>query len=146
MKKKVMVAGLGKSGISAAKLLLDVGSEVFLYDGNTQLDVENIIEKLVEIELKPQPIKSDKTIPTIPPIKHIKTASNKNCCNIFFSFAPIAILIPISFVLSVTDTSIIFITPIPPTTSEITAIDEINIFIVPVVLSIVFLSCLFYHV
>ena len=41
-----MVAGLGKSGISAAKLLLDVGSEVFLYDGNTQLDVENIIEKL----------------------------------------------------------------------------------------------------
>ena len=46
MKKKVMVAGLGKSGISAAKLLLDVGSEVFLYDGNAQLDVENIIEKL----------------------------------------------------------------------------------------------------
>ena len=41
-----MVAGLGKSGISAAKLLLDVGSEVFLYDGNAQLDVENIIEKL----------------------------------------------------------------------------------------------------
>ena len=39
MKKKVMVAGLGKSGISAAKLLLDVGSEVFLYDGNAQLDV-----------------------------------------------------------------------------------------------------------
>lgn len=46
MKKKVMVAGLGKSGISAAKLLLDVGSEVLLYDGNAQLDVENIIEKL----------------------------------------------------------------------------------------------------
>lgn len=53
---------------------------------------ENIIEKLFEIELNPQPIKSDKTIPTIPPIKHIKTASNKNYCNIFFSFAPIAIL------------------------------------------------------
>jgi hypothetical protein len=33
--------------------------------------------------------------------------------------APIAFLIQISLVLSVTDTSIIFITPIPPTSKEI---------------------------
>jgi hypothetical protein len=37
-------------------------------------------------------------------------------------FAPIAFLMPISLVLSVTDTSIIFITPIPPTKSDIAAI------------------------
>ena len=46
---------------------------------------------------------------------------------------------PISLVRSVTETSIIFITPMPPTTSEITAIDEINSVIVPVVFSTIFL-------
>ena len=34
MSNKVLVAGLGKSGISAAKLLLSAGGEVLLYDGN----------------------------------------------------------------------------------------------------------------
>ena len=38
------------------------------------------------------------------------------------SVAPIAFLIPISFVRSVTDTSMIFMIPIPPTSSEIAAI------------------------
>ena len=39
MGEKVMVAGLGKSGISAAKLLLEAGGEVLLYDGNEEIDI-----------------------------------------------------------------------------------------------------------
>ena len=76
-------------------------------------------------------------IPKAPPNEQSKIASIKNCCKILDCFAPIAILMPISRVRSVTLTSMIFITPIPPTTSEITAIDEIRIVIVPVVLCIV---------
>ena len=34
--QKVLVAGTGLSGISAAKLLLDMGGEVVLYDSNVQ--------------------------------------------------------------------------------------------------------------
>lgn len=49
------------------------------------------------------------------------TASIRNCCKTSLARAPTAMRMPISRVRSVTDTSIIFITPIPPTTSEITA-------------------------
>ena len=38
MSQKVLVAGTGKSGIAAAKLLLAMGGEVVLYDGNDKLD------------------------------------------------------------------------------------------------------------
>lgn len=38
MSQRVLVAGAGLSGISAAKLLLDMGGEVVLYDGNSSLD------------------------------------------------------------------------------------------------------------
>ena len=51
------------------------------------------------------------------------TASNKNCLKISRFAAPSAFLNPISRVLSVTATSIIFIMPIPPTTREIAAIE-----------------------
>ncbi len=40
--QKVLVAGTGLSGISAAKLLLDMGGEVVLYDSNTELDAEEL--------------------------------------------------------------------------------------------------------
>ena len=40
--------------------------------------------------------------------------------------APTAMRTPISRVRSVTDTSMMFITPMPPTTSEITAMAEIS--------------------
>src|SRR5574344_1307974 len=53
--------------------------------------------------------------------------------------APTAIRIPISLVLSVTETNIIFITPIQPTTKEITAIAEIKSVKVPVVSEIDFI-------
>ena len=36
--REVLVAGTGKSGIAAAKLILNRGGEVVLYDGNTALD------------------------------------------------------------------------------------------------------------
>lgn len=40
--QKVLVAGTGKSGIAAAKVLLEMGGEVVLYDGNKGLDPEKL--------------------------------------------------------------------------------------------------------
>ncbi|MDD3251992.1 MAG: UDP-N-acetylmuramoyl-L-alanine--D-glutamate ligase [Lachnospiraceae bacterium] len=40
--QKVLVAGSGKSGIAAAKLLLKIGGEVVLYDGNEKLEAEKL--------------------------------------------------------------------------------------------------------
>ena len=40
--QKVIVAGTGISGIAAAKLLLEIGGEVVLYDGNADRDEEKI--------------------------------------------------------------------------------------------------------
>ena len=57
-------------------------------------------------------------VPTRPPIVDKISASNKNCIRISDCFAPIAFLKPISSVLSLTETSIIFIIPIPPTMSD----------------------------
>ena len=39
------VAGLGKSGISAANLLLKNGEEVILFDSNKELDKNAILDK-----------------------------------------------------------------------------------------------------
>lgn len=44
--KKVLVAGTGKSGIGAAKLLIRTGHPVLLYDGNEALDKEILRAKL----------------------------------------------------------------------------------------------------
>lgn len=46
--QKVLVAGSGKSGIAAAKLLLEMGGEVVLYDGNEKLDPDKIRENFDE--------------------------------------------------------------------------------------------------
>ena len=46
----VMVAGLGKSGISAATLLLNKGNEVLLFDSNKELDSSLILSKFKETE------------------------------------------------------------------------------------------------
>lgn len=43
--QKVLVAGTGKSGIAATKLLLKMGGEVVLYDGNSQLNPDTLREK-----------------------------------------------------------------------------------------------------
>ena len=45
--QKVLVAGSGKSGIAAAKLLLQMGGEIVLYDSNDKLDPEKIKEKFI---------------------------------------------------------------------------------------------------
>ena len=72
-------------------------------------------------------------IPTRTPInppKLVSTAASvKNCPKITDFLAPIAFFRPISLVRSVTDTSMIFITPIPPTRREIPAI-QINMVLV----------------
>lgn len=47
-KKRVLVAGTGISGISAAKLLEKAKAQVILYDGNVELKVEDIMAKLPE--------------------------------------------------------------------------------------------------
>ncbi len=48
MSQKVLVAGTGLSGIAAAKLLLSMGGEVVLYDGNTALEPETLKENFEE--------------------------------------------------------------------------------------------------
>ncbi len=68
-------------------------------------------------------------IPRIPPRELTIPASNTNCRIISFRLAPSAFRIPISFVRSVTETSIIFIIPIPATSNEILAIPT-NIFVI----------------
>ena len=60
--------------------------------------------------------------PISPPRLVSTTASVRNCPSIAPFPAPIAFLSPISEVRSVTDTSMMFITPIPPTKSEMPAI------------------------
>ena len=80
--------------------------------------------------------------PTIPPpiVKIID--SIRNCMTTVLSFAPKAFLRPISLVLSITVTSIIFIIPIPPTNKEIAAIPDKSAVKVPVVEEAVFkISC-----
>ena len=44
--KKVTVVGSGISGIAAAKLLLNKNAKVTIYDGNTELDKEKVLERI----------------------------------------------------------------------------------------------------
>ena len=67
-----------------------------------------------------------KPVPIIPQIKDNVSASIMNWSLMSQVFAPTAILIPISLVLSVTETSMIFIIPIPPTIRETEAMDPSN--------------------
>ena len=116
---------------------LPSGVKVEHVKANTIEPVENDIGKLLTNWLKIKPIKPDKAMPMKPPSKQINTASIKNCDKMFICRAPMAMRTPISLVRSVTDTNMIFITPMPPTISEIKAMLEINIVIVPVVDSMV---------
>ncbi len=74
-----------------------------------------------------------KAIPSNPPVMLNTTLSVRNWRSISLFFAPTAFLIPISLVLSVTDTSIMFMIPIPPTRRAIPAMLEmviVNIFVI----------------
>lgn len=77
-----------------------------------------------------------RTSAIIPQIKVITTDSTKNCKIISLFKAQIAFLIPISLVLSVTDTIIIFITQIPQINNDNPQIKSKNAFIILVVCSI----------
>lgn len=72
-------------------------------------------------------------IPKIPPIPVINIDSIKNCHRIEAGFAPMALLIPISRRRSVTDTYIIFITPIPPTNKDIPETTAIKV-VIPLII------------
>lgn len=48
--KRVVVAGAGKSGIGAAKLLLELGAEVIIFDQNDKTDKVEVLHKLREYE------------------------------------------------------------------------------------------------
>lgn len=67
-------------------------------------------------------IRTANKIPIKPPIKLRVIDSARNCNNTSFVLAPTDIRIPISRVRSVTETSIMFIIPIPPTIKETPAI------------------------
>ena len=60
-----------------------------------------------------------RAIPIRPPMRQMEADSSRNCSRMLRCLAPIALRMPISFVRSVTDTNMIFMTPMPPTNSEI---------------------------
>src|SRR5262249_13235496 len=67
------------------------------------------------------------TTPATPPKVDRPTASSRNCQRICLRLAPIANRIPISRVLSVTDTDMIFSVPTPPVARETSATDASRI-------------------
>jgi len=52
MADKVLVAGAGKSGIAAAKLLTGLGGEVILYDKNETLKKHVVADNFTDEELE----------------------------------------------------------------------------------------------
>ena len=48
--KKVLVAGTGKSGANAGKLLQKKGAQVVFYDGNVDLDVNQFLSQFDDRE------------------------------------------------------------------------------------------------
>jgi hypothetical protein len=73
------------------------------------------------------------TSPMPQPIRDSVSASIRNCHKISLRRAPIAMRMPISRVRSVTDTSMMFMMPMPPTTKEIAAIAPSSILMTRVV-------------
>lgn len=81
-------------------------------------------------------------IPITPPQTLITMDSIRNCNRMARFLAPSAFLIPISLVRSLTETSIIFIIQIPPTTSEMAAIAPSAVVrVVLIVLKALRISC-----
>lgn len=79
-------------------------------------------------------IPNERIIPINHPITVRRTDSTRNCSIISRFFAPMAFLIPISFVRSETVTKRIFMTQIPHTIREIAAIPQRNVLSVVVML------------
>src|SRR6185436_19114122 len=79
------------------------------------------------------PIPIPSKTPMAPPIAASASASMRNCARMSAGCAPTAMRMPISRVRSVTDTSMMFMTPIPPTMSDTSAIDASSVVMVWVV-------------
>ena len=75
------------------------------------------------MKLAPQPI----ITPITPPVILIRMASMRNCERISTPRAPTDIRRPISRVRSVTETYMMFMIPIPPTTSEMPAMQASSV-------------------
>ena len=71
-------------------------------------------------------------MPMPPPIRLSAIASTRNCSSTSRPFAPIAMRRPISRVRSVTDTSMMFMIPMPPTISDTPAMPASSVVIVPI--------------
>ena len=80
-----------------------------------------LIKNVVIAHAEPNPIPPPMNIPISPPDTLKTVASIRNCCKISICRAPTAFRNPISLVRSVTDTSIMFIMPMPPTNNAILA-------------------------
>jgi hypothetical protein len=66
--------------------------------------------------LMPAAPRADSPSPMTPPMRHTITASIKNWSRMVCFLAPTAFRMPISLVRSRTDTNMMFMTPMPPTT------------------------------
>src|SRR5215218_2466982 len=64
--------------------------------------------------------------PIMPPVMLIKIASTKNCNKMSLPLAPMDMRKPISLVLSVTETYMMFMMPIPPTINDMAAMAANN--------------------
>ena len=91
------------------------------------------IPKLETNVLAPMPTRT----PISPPVTDINTDSMRNCNEMTGPVAPTAIRRPISFVRSVTETSMMFIIPIPATNNEKAAATTRMMVTVSIVLDIV---------
>ena len=80
-------------------------------------------------------------VPTSPPMIESVIASTRNWRRMSLLRAPIALRIPISRVRSRTETSMMFMIPIPPTTSEIDAMPARSAVRIAVTLPTVLRSC-----
>lgn len=67
------------------------------------------------MRVSPKAISLPQATPTKPPLKQSATASSRNCTMIARPVAPTALRRPISRVRSLTETSMMFMIPMPPT-------------------------------
>src|SRR5512135_1117640 len=79
--------------------------------GDTTVGQPDIEEMTIDVET---PV----MMPMMPPMRDRVSASMMNCSLMSHVFAPMAMRMPISRVRSVTDTSMMFMMPMPPTRSE----------------------------
>ncbi|KAG1597312.1 hypothetical protein G6F46_014301 [Rhizopus delemar] len=87
--------------------------------------LENTSEQPISASASTAPSASATLIPSTPPSRQTSTDSIRNCCRMSLRRAPTAMRTPISRVRSGTDTSMMFITPMPPTTNAMAAMELI---------------------